>query len=524
MRPVPLLLVVIASVVLWTTPCTGQQSKELSAEDVFAKCSKAVVRIDVYDSRSRMRGQGSGFFVSKAGLVVTNYHVIARAASANVLFSDGKHLPVKGLVASMPKKDLALLKVDSSDVPHLKLAARQPVVGAKVYAIGTPEGLTNTLSAGLVSGVRTEGALTLIQTTASITHGSSGGPLLNKLGRVVGVTTAGIGKGNLNFAVSLRHVRALLKNVKELKPLPATPPGRTTPMSPPDPKDPSTIMTYTSVSSIRSEMPKDMMPRYHLSNPPPEASVRLNAELREKWIEKGLVGNRFRLTSSRWKDASYETTYRVHLGRGIYRTIEVAPYLRIRLCARERGRDGSTYYVKIICRLDNPTGEKNVELAKKITSRKLGVPISIDGRIAAMHIVKGPKTVHNRKAYGVRRKSRSIELQPSDDPKKGTTFVDRKGINVYVALDDWHIPAQERQSKPAAKPAKPAKPKKPARKLTPDEKAERALRTARMYLDAAGQTPAMKTKAVEILRSIIADYPKTEAAKSARAELRKLAQ
>jgi tetratricopeptide (TPR) repeat protein len=166
------------------------------------------------------RGQGSGFLVSPDGMIVTNYHVMRVGRRGLVRFGDGKVLPVESILAQDAKKDLSVLQVSGTDLPYLELLPDEvkPVVGSRAFAIGTPAGYTNTLSEGLVSGLREEEEQrAVVQTTAPISSGSSGGPLLDSRARVLGVNTyvhveqsAARVIENLNFAVSSREVREVL--------------------------------------------------------------------------------------------------------------------------------------------------------------------------------------------------------------------------------------------------------------------------------------------------------------------------
>ena len=188
-------------------------STELTSEQLFARVSPAVVKVHVYGPDSKLKAQGSGFFVSTDGLVITNYHVMAGAASAKLVLNDGKVVEVSGIAASIPSKDLILLKADVPKAEFLQISKGQPKVGARVFAVGSPQGLTNTISEGLISGDRklSEG-FSLLQTTAAISPGSSGGPLLTNAGEVAGVTTAAWRGGqNLNFAVPSTYLGDLLK-------------------------------------------------------------------------------------------------------------------------------------------------------------------------------------------------------------------------------------------------------------------------------------------------------------------------
>ncbi len=204
----------------------------MSPEELFAKTSPAVVRVVVRDKDSKVISFGSGFFISADGLLITNYHVIKDAKFASVLLSNNATLFVDGVAATDAKADLALLKVNGKDLPHLTIAGEKPPkVGAKVYAIGNPQGLTNTLSEGMVSGLRKiKDGLSLIQTTAPISKGSSGGPLLTLNGKVVGVTSAYLAGGqNLNFAVPAEKIAALLKKRGKLQTLASAGGGRLEP-------------------------------------------------------------------------------------------------------------------------------------------------------------------------------------------------------------------------------------------------------------------------------------------------------
>jgi S1-C subfamily serine protease/cytochrome c-type biogenesis protein CcmH/NrfG len=191
------------------------------ADELFTSRSPAVVRVIARGSNFSVM-QGSGFFISRDGLLVTNYHVIRGAEFASVLRDDNTTFFVEGIAAEDKDSDLALLKVNVTDVPFLRVGADElPKVGTKVYAIGNPEGLTNTLSEGLVSGLRTRSNQRVaIQTSAAISHGSSGGPLLSADGLVVGVTSAMAVDGqNLNFAVPASQVRQLIRQRGELQKL-----------------------------------------------------------------------------------------------------------------------------------------------------------------------------------------------------------------------------------------------------------------------------------------------------------------
>jgi S1-C subfamily serine protease len=215
----------------------------LSAEALFAKVSPSVVRIQTFNRDSRPLAGGSGFVVSKNGVIATNHHVIQGAQSGKVLFGEGStesEYEIGRAIAVDVEGDLVLLSTFVSPTewgkaeeawvkanpgrainefeftfpfPPLALEANElPRVGTKVYAIGAPLGLTNTLSEGLISGHReVDSSLTLLQTTAPISPGSSGGPLLSENGTVLGITTAFLRGGqNLNLAIPTKRIAKLI--------------------------------------------------------------------------------------------------------------------------------------------------------------------------------------------------------------------------------------------------------------------------------------------------------------------------
>lgn len=166
------------------------------------------------------RSLGSGFVVSPDGLVITNHHVVQRAQSIRVKLSDGRDLPAK-VVGSDPTTDLAVLQLalDGQRVPVVALGDSDALeVGDWVVAIGNPFGLDTSVTTGLVSA--RERALGLgafddfLQVSAQVNPGSSGGPLFDLEGRVIGVTTAVVTQAQgIGFALPINTVKALLPNL-----------------------------------------------------------------------------------------------------------------------------------------------------------------------------------------------------------------------------------------------------------------------------------------------------------------------
>jgi hypothetical protein len=193
----------------------GKTAKaSLPPEKVFEVVSPSVVRISVMKLGYYAGGMGSGFVISDDGLVLTNYHVVSGAWSATARLPDERLLNVTGLVAIDPAADLALIQTDGRNTPAVAISDGQmPPVGAKVYAIGSPQGLFNTFSEGMVSGHRQlpTGPAIILQTTAPVSKGSSGGPLVGADGHVVGACYQVFRDGqNLNFAIPAEVVRDFL--------------------------------------------------------------------------------------------------------------------------------------------------------------------------------------------------------------------------------------------------------------------------------------------------------------------------
>jgi hypothetical protein len=174
----------------------------------------AVVLIVVSDTNGKPVFEGSGFLVSADGRIVTNHHVIAGASSATVKLNNGAFFPVEGIIAEDTGHDLAVIKVPGRSLPFLSLEDSDSLtVGQHVLAIGSPLGLENSVSDGIISGFREfEDGKNWIQTTAAASHGNSGGPLLVMDGKVAGVLTWKAGEGeNLNFAAPSKLIVPLLE-------------------------------------------------------------------------------------------------------------------------------------------------------------------------------------------------------------------------------------------------------------------------------------------------------------------------
>jgi tetratricopeptide (TPR) repeat protein len=178
------------------------------ADAIYKENNGAVVVVVAIDGKGRPIGQGSGFIIREDGAVVTNYHVISMAA--DVKFKLGmKVLDAEGVLHVDPENDLAIVKMEGKDYPRVRIGDSNKLrVGEKIYVIGSPQGLENTISEGILSGIReVDRKHKILQMTAPISPGSSGGPLFNGDGEVVGVATFLIASTqNLNFAMPINLV------------------------------------------------------------------------------------------------------------------------------------------------------------------------------------------------------------------------------------------------------------------------------------------------------------------------------
>jgi serine protease Do len=179
----------------------------LTPAQIAARATPAVVSI------KSTTGLGTGFVVRQDGWIATNLHVIAGARELLVTTHDRRELPVIDVLGVDAERDLALVRVDAAELGVVVLGDSDAVrAGDAVVAIGHPLGLEDTVSNGLVSAVREVGpALTVLQISAPIAPGSSGGPLFSDRGEVIGVVAAYSTRGqNLNFGVPIRYLRELL--------------------------------------------------------------------------------------------------------------------------------------------------------------------------------------------------------------------------------------------------------------------------------------------------------------------------
>lgn len=173
-----------------------------TASEIYETSIKYVGEIITYNKSGAKLALGTGFVLSSDGKIVTNYHVIDGAYSADITI-DGKKYQILSVLAYNADSDLAVLKINASGLTAATVCTKPMSVGSVVYAIGSSRGMTNTYTQGIVTFFNREvDGVLHVQHDASITHGNSGGPLLNAYGEVIGINAWGyIDSQNLNFAV-----------------------------------------------------------------------------------------------------------------------------------------------------------------------------------------------------------------------------------------------------------------------------------------------------------------------------------
>jgi hypothetical protein len=235
----------------------GQTLHRKNAAAIAKEANGAVVSIVMSDKEGHPIAQGSGFLISKDGRVVTNYHVIKSGSSAVIKLPDGASFPVEGVLVSDKHRDVAIIKAHGSNFRMLILGdSARLQVGEEVVAIGSPLSLESTVSNGILSGIRTveEEGGKFLQITAPISPGSSGGPLFNMVGEVVGITTSHlVGGENLNFAIPIDDVKhlTLMPRLAEARAFPDEANEARGDKKDPSPKIGQTTLTYKNTKPYR---------------------------------------------------------------------------------------------------------------------------------------------------------------------------------------------------------------------------------------------------------------------------------
>lgn len=196
-------------------PENKTERKKLEGSEIFDKYNSAVFMVFTSDGFNGY--QGSGFFLNSNGLAVSNYHVFkGTAVGAEQIKLEGSDQTYKvvEVIHSDEEEDFIVFRVNISNTNYIPVTSQRPKIGEKVFAIGSPRGLENTFSSGEVSQWRDRN---LMQISALIDHGSSGGALINEYGEVVGITSGTFYDGsqaNLNYAWSIDVVKPFIERNK----------------------------------------------------------------------------------------------------------------------------------------------------------------------------------------------------------------------------------------------------------------------------------------------------------------------
>ena len=197
---------------------TEQVTTPLTPEQIAKRALASTVLIVMEDANGKPLSSGSGFFIGR-GLIATNFHVVEKGTRGTFKqVGKDKWYNIKNAIKVDKQRDLVILNVSDIGAPALPLGNSNKVrIGQSVYAVGNPIGfLEETFAPGFISSIRGKDPNRHIQITAPISQGSSGGPLLNDKGQVIGIVVGAIEDGqNLNFAIPSNYLGELLDKVRE---------------------------------------------------------------------------------------------------------------------------------------------------------------------------------------------------------------------------------------------------------------------------------------------------------------------
>lgn len=201
-------MAIIAIVIFFTN---GIALGDLTVSQISKQYSSSVVTIVALDENDQPLSLGSGFFINASGDIATNHHVLEGSSKAILKTIGGENGEILEIIKDDSELDLIVAKTSLTTTSPIPLGDSDTItVGEDIIAIGNPAGLEGTVSKGIISGVRNVEGMKFIQITAPISPGSSGGPVFNMAGKVIGVATAYIDVGqNLNFAMPVNYLKTL---------------------------------------------------------------------------------------------------------------------------------------------------------------------------------------------------------------------------------------------------------------------------------------------------------------------------
>ncbi len=288
--------------------------KKLTPREIAQQTLPSTVLLVMGNSDTEEVKSGSGFFVAE-DVVVTNFHVIKETTEGYAkIYGQEKVYEISGIVGTDEKNDLALLKIKGIKGKALKLNADDSAaIGDEVFAVGNPKGLEGTFSQGIVSSIRKTGKFNLLQITASISSGSSGGAVLNDKGEVIGVAVGAIESGqSLNFAIPVFLLRALTSTQQEIKSLAknsAVAENKVQPIRKVTPKLPNNLPVIKSFPKKKSKIQfkiSDLVEENLFGN---VKSIKESAYKPEKKFDEWILGNAVALSTKKYNPDGYKEYY-----------------------------------------------------------------------------------------------------------------------------------------------------------------------------------------------------------------------
>lgn len=191
---------------------SAEPNATFTAGTIYQRAATSVVLVQAYNVFGNAQMFGTGFVITYDGKILTNYHVIRGAKRIEIRAANGHTYSSVAVLGFDAGKDVALLQMKPAELEPLGLGNTEAVhIGDAVFSVSNANGYNNTLSEGIVSGIRMIAGHRRLQVTAPISHGSSGGPLFNSDGVVIGLTTEIDEKGqNINFVVPMEDGLELL--------------------------------------------------------------------------------------------------------------------------------------------------------------------------------------------------------------------------------------------------------------------------------------------------------------------------